>query len=144
MKLGNRNKAPQSLCEILSSFSSYWPCTAVRNPSFDGYKLQITNSAEEAVVKLFSFRCQPKKTAGSYYKSQITSHNFARLKLQITKKEGVNEKLITNGNEGIKLNEAIKEAKDAEEDAEEADEADVIKEEAMKRQRMPMKKPREI
>ena len=78
------------------------------------------------------------------YKKLITNYNFASLKLQITKKEGVNKKLITNGNEGIKLNEAIKEAKDAEEDAEEADEADVIKEEAMKRQRMPMKKPKEI
>ena len=64
MKLGNGKKAPQSSCEILSSFSLYWPCTAVRNPSFDGCKLQITNAAEEAVVKLFSFRCQPKKTAG--------------------------------------------------------------------------------
>ena len=42
-----------------------------------------------------------------------------------------------------KLNEAITEAKDAE-DAEEADEADVNKEEAKKRQRMPMKKPKEI
>ena len=62
-------------------------------------------------------------------KSQITNYNFASLKLQITKKEGVNKKLITNGNEGIKLNEAIEEAKDAE-DAEEADEADVNKEEA--------------
>ena len=126
MKLGNGKKAPQSSCEILWSFSLYLPCTAVRNSSFDGYKLQITNAAEEAVVKLFSFRCQPKKTASSNYKSQIPSHNFARLKLQITKKEGVNEKLITNGNEGIKLNEAIEEAKDAQ-DAEEADEADVNK-----------------
>ena len=71
MKLGNGKKAPQSSCETLSSFSSYWPCTAVHNPSFDGYKLQITNAAE-AVVKLFSFRCQPKKTAGLNYKSQIT------------------------------------------------------------------------
>ena len=60
------------------------------------------------------------------YKSQITSPNFACLKLQITKKEGVNEQLNTNGNEGIKLKEAIEEAKDAE-DAEEADEADVNK-----------------
>ena len=126
MKLGNGKKAPQSSCEILSSFSLYWPCTAVRNPSFDGCKLQITNAAEEAVVKLFSFRCQPKKTAGSNYKSQITSPTFASLQLQITRKEGVNKKLTTNGNEGIKLNEAIEEAKDAE-DAEEADEADVNK-----------------
>ena len=61
--------------------------------------------------------------------SQISSHNFASLKLQITKKEGVNKKLTTNGNEGIKLIEAIEEAKDAK-DAEEADEADVYKEEA--------------
>ena len=70
--------------------------------------------------------------------------HVSNYKLQITKKEGVNKKLITNGNEGIKLNEAIKEAKDAEEDAEEADEADVIKKEAMKRQIMPMKKSKEI
>ena len=76
------------------------------------------------------------------HKSQISNHNFANLKLQITKKEGIRGKLVTNGNEGIKLNEAINEAKDAEEDAEEADEADVNKEEAKKRQRMPKKKPK--
>ena len=60
MKLGNGKKAPQSSCEILSSFSLYWPCTAVRNPSFDGCKLQITNAAAEAVIQLFSFRCLPR------------------------------------------------------------------------------------
>ena len=62
------------------------------------------------------------------FQSQITNHNFADLnyKSQITNYEGVNEKLNTNGNEGIKLQEAIDEAKDAE-DAEEADEADVNK-----------------
>ena len=38
--------------------------------------------------------------------------------------------LITNGNEGIKLNEEVKDAQDAEE----ADEADVIKEEAMSKE----------
>ena len=142
MKLGNGKKAPQSSCETLSSFSLYWPCTAVRNSSFDGCKLQITNAAEEAVVKLFSFRCQPKKTAGSNYKSQITSPNFACLKLQITKKEGVNKKLISNGNEGIKLNEAIEEAKDAQ-DAEEADEADVYKEEARRSKKAPIEEAKE-
>ena len=86
------------------------------------------SSAEEAVIQLFSFRCQPNKTASSKYESQlqITNHNFASLQLQITNYEGVNEKLNTNGNEGIKLKEAIEEAKDAE-DAEEADEADVNK-----------------
>ena len=78
---------------------------------------------------------------------QISNHNFANLKLQITNhKVGRHpRKAGHKWHEGIiKLNEAIKEAKDAEEDAEEADEADVIKEEAMKRQRMPMKKPKEI
>ena len=68
---------------------------------------------------------------------QITNHNFASLQLQITNYEGVNEKLNINGDEGIKLKVAIEEAKDAED----AEEADVNKEEAKKRQRMPMKKP---
>ena len=75
-------------------------------------------------------------------KSQITNYNFASLKLQITKKEGVNKKLITNGNEGIKLNEAIEEAKDAQ-DAEEADEADVYKEEARRAKKAPNEEAKE-
>ena len=77
------------------------------------------------------------------YKELITNHKLQLRKSQITnyKMEGVNKKLTTNGNEGIKLIEAIEEAKDAE-DAEEADEADVNKEEAKKRQIMPMKKPK--
>ena len=63
-------------------------------------------------------------------------------KSQITKKEGVNEKLITNGNEGIKFNEAIEEAKDAQ-DAEEADEADVYKEEARRSKKAPIEEAKE-
>ena len=91
----------------------------------------------------------PAKIASSMLRNES---QFTNLKPQLRKSQ------ITNYKEGrsprkaghkwhegiIKLNEAIKEAKDAKEDAEEADEADIIKEEAMKRQRMPMKKPREI
>lgn len=74
----------------------------VRNPSFDDFKLQITNTAEEAA--LLSSSCPPSdqmpaKIASSKLRneSQITNLNFANLKLQITKKEGVRGKLVING-----------------------------------------------
>ena len=76
------------------------------------------------------------------HKSQISNHNFANLKLQITKKEGIRGKLVTNGNEGIKLTEAIEKAKDAE-NAEEADEADVYKEEARRAKKAHKKEAKE-
>ena len=76
------------------------------------------------------------------HKLQISNHNFANLQLQITKKEGVRGKLVTNGNEGIKLKEAIEEAKDAQ-DAEEADEADVYKEEARRAKKAPDEEAKE-
>ena len=114
----------------------------VCNPGFDDFKSQITNAAEEAV--LLSTSCSPSDASQTRLRSQlqITNHNFASLQLQITNYEGVNEKLITNGNEGIKLIEAIEEAKDAE-DAEEADEADVHKEEAMRAKKAPNEEAKE-
>ena len=89
--------------------------------------LMVTNNKSQMQQKKLSSSCSP-SDASQDCKVQGTNHKLQLCKSQITnyKMEGVNKKLTTNGNEGIKLNEAIEEAKDAE-DAEEADEADVNK-----------------
>ena len=79
------------------------------------------------------------------YKYQITNYNFANLnyKSQITK-EGVNENLITNGNEGIKLDEANEEAKDTRKTQKKPTKLTSIKKKLGEQRKLTKKKPKKL
>ena len=101
-KLGEDKKALESSCEM-KFFSSCWPWSyVIRVLMISNYKLQIQQK------KLFCCHPavllqMPAKIASSKLrnKSQISNHNFANLKLQITKKEGVRGKLVIIGKKAL-------------------------------------------